>query len=73
LLVAVWARVSGGFVECMVWQKSRPLAQPKERTALRPQDMQGCCERILRTPIPLSYTRHTSRFMMIWLTLLPFW
>ena len=32
----------------------------------------GACERILRTPIPLSYTRHTSRFMMIYLTLLPF-
>ncbi|PSC69999.1 low-CO2 inducible [Micractinium conductrix] len=35
-------------------------------------DVTGGCERILRTPIPLSYTRHTSRFMMIWLTLLPF-
>lgn len=29
-------------------------------------DVTGGCERILRTPIPLSYTRHTSRFMMIW-------
>ena len=35
-------------------------------------DSCGTCERILRTPIPLSYTRHTSRFMMIWLTLMPF-
>ncbi|EFN53823.1 hypothetical protein CHLNCDRAFT_32075 [Chlorella variabilis] len=35
-------------------------------------DVTGGCERILRTPVPLSYTRHTSRFMMIWLTLLPF-
>ncbi|KIY98116.1 hypothetical protein MNEG_9845 [Monoraphidium neglectum] len=35
-------------------------------------DCLGGCERILRTPIPLSYTRHTSRFLMIWLTLLPF-
>ena len=24
----------------------------------------GTCERILRAPIPLSYTRHTSRFMV---------
>ena len=31
----------------------------------------GACERILRTPIPLSYTRHTSRFLTIWLALLP--
>ncbi|GAB4816433.1 hypothetical protein N2152v2_003479 [Parachlorella kessleri] len=36
------------------------------------EDCLGGCERILRTPIPLYYTRHTSRFMMIWLTLLPF-
>lgn len=36
------------------------------------QDVVGTCERILRTPIPLSYTRHTSRFMLIWLTFLPF-
>ncbi|GAX86200.1 hypothetical protein CEUSTIGMA_g13614.t1, partial [Chlamydomonas eustigma] len=30
------------------------------------------CERIINTPIPLSYTRHTSRFLMVWLTCLPF-
>ncbi|GAB4818998.1 hypothetical protein N2152v2_006044 [Parachlorella kessleri] len=36
------------------------------------EDCLGGCERILRTPIPLFYTRHTSRFLMIWLTLLPF-
>ena len=32
----------------------------------------GTCEKILRYPIPLSYTRHTSRFMIIWLACLPF-
>eukprot|EP01025_Chloroclados_australasicus_P007992 TRINITY_DN12730_c0_g1_i3.p1 TRINITY_DN12730_c0_g1~~TRINITY_DN12730_c0_g1_i3.p1 ORF type:complete len:400 (-),score=18.50 TRINITY_DN12730_c0_g1_i3:334-1449(-) len=32
----------------------------------------GACERILRQPIPQAYTRHTSRFLMIWLTILPF-
>ncbi|KAI8466344.1 MAG: Bestrophin, RFP-TM, chloride channel-domain-containing protein [Monoraphidium minutum] len=36
------------------------------------EDCLGGCERILKTPIPLSYTRHTSRFLIIWLTLLPF-
>ena len=36
------------------------------------EDCLGACERILRTPVPLSYTRHTTRFLMIWLTLLPF-
>ncbi len=28
------------------------------------EDIVGTCERILRAPIPLSYTRHTSRFMV---------
>lgn len=28
--------------------------------------------RIFRTPIPLVYTRHTSRFLLVWLTILPF-
>jgi len=35
------------------------------------EDAVGACERLLRTPIPVSYTRHTSRFMFIWLTALP--
>ena len=31
----------------------------------------GGCERLLSTPVPLSYTRHTSRSMMLWLMSLP--
>ena len=31
----------------------------------------GACERIFKTPIPLVYTRHTTRFVGIWLALLP--
>ncbi|KAG2439483.1 hypothetical protein HXX76_004837 [Chlamydomonas incerta] len=31
----------------------------------------GACEKILRNPIPLSYTRHTSRFLVLWLLWLP--
>ena len=34
-------------------------------------DTMGACERILKTPMPLSYTRHTSRFLVLWLGLLP--
>lgn len=34
-------------------------------------DTLGACERLLRTPIPLAYTRHTARALIIWLTLLP--
>eukprot|EP00798_Chlamydomonas_sp_ICE-L_P023438 gene23438-30723_t len=36
------------------------------------QDVLGGCERLLRAPIPVSYTRHTGRFLFLWLTVLPF-
>ena len=32
----------------------------------------GRCESLLRTPIPLGYTRYSVRFLWVWLTLLPF-
>jgi predicted membrane chloride channel (bestrophin family) len=32
----------------------------------------GASERILRTPIPTSFTRHTSRVMAMWVLALPF-
>ena len=32
----------------------------------------GGCERILKTPIPTSYTRHTSRFLSMWTFSVPF-
>jgi predicted membrane chloride channel (bestrophin family) len=35
-------------------------------------DVVGGCERILRTPIPLSYSRMTARFLTLWLLGLPF-
>lgn len=31
----------------------------------------GATERVLNTPIPVPYTIHTARFLLIWLTLLP--
>lgn len=32
----------------------------------------GSCQRISSSPIPLMYTRHLSRFLLLWLTFLPF-
>eukprot|EP00741_Cyanophora_paradoxa_P019210 tig00000215_g18546.t1 len=32
----------------------------------------GACERIIKTPIPLSYSRHCSRFLTLWCATLPF-
>ena len=29
------------------------------------------CEKILRTPVPWTYSRHTSRFLSLWLGTLP--
>lgn len=32
----------------------------------------GACERLIMTPVPLSYARHTSRFLSLWCLSLPF-
>ena len=32
----------------------------------------GSCERLLSSPVPLFYSRHTARFLAFWLLLLPF-
>ena len=37
----------------------------------RMEDLVGGIERLYRTPIPLSYTRHTSRLLLVWLLYLP--
>ena len=36
------------------------------------EDVLGGCERIYKTPIPVSYTRLTSRFLIVYLFTLPF-
>jgi len=35
-------------------------------------DATGALNRIIRTPLPLAYSRHTSRFVTMWCTTLPF-
>ena len=35
------------------------------------EDILGGCERLLRTPIPLSYARHATRFLLLWLIFFP--
>ena len=42
-----------------------------ERTVTDLGAVTGGCERILSTPLPLSYTRFTSRVLVCWLTALP--
>jgi putative membrane protein len=36
------------------------------------EDNLGSSERLLTSPIPLFYTRHTARFLSMWLLLMPF-
>ena len=36
------------------------------------EEVLGGCERIYNSPIPLSYTRLTSRFLIVYLFALPF-
>jgi len=35
-------------------------------------DTASSCEKILRTPVPWTYSRHTSRFLTLWMSSLPF-
>ena len=36
------------------------------------EDNLGSSERLLSSPVPLFYTRHTARFLAVWVLLLPF-
>jgi len=36
------------------------------------EDQLGGSERLFSSPVPLFYTRHTSRFLSVWMLLLPF-
>ncbi|GAX78770.1 hypothetical protein CEUSTIGMA_g6207.t1 [Chlamydomonas eustigma] len=55
-------------------QKAR-LSESRESAILEyiasMNSMISSCERLIRFPVPLSYTRHTSRFLLLWLALLP--
>eukprot|EP00899_Mesostigma_viride_P016815 jgi/Mesvir1/25134/Mv21590-RA.1 len=59
----------GGVIQRAKLEYAEKVQMDKGITAL--EDVLGGCERILRTPIPLPYTRHTTRFLIIWLNVLP--
>lgn len=44
---------------------------PKESKLLCLHEGIGVCEQLMGTPIPLSYTRLTSRFLVLWHLTLP--
>jgi len=57
--------------------RTQKLLDPLERSRMDATisallDDVGACERIFKTPIPRVYTAHTTRFVGLWLFLLPF-
>jgi predicted membrane chloride channel (bestrophin family) len=59
------------------------INQLQHLTVFQRKDMDQCllvgvgreladCEQLLRSPIPVAYTRSLLRFLLVWLTLLPF-
>ena len=54
-------------------QANEPRLRPRQasRRVGNLVDALGACESLLTTPVPLSYSRHTSRFLTIWCATLP--
>lgn len=42
-----------------------------DKSAIAFADAMGACDRIFTSPVPLFYTRHTSRFLVLWLLAMP--
>jgi putative membrane protein len=57
-------------VNALSIEKQRRLEIDKSLVILG--DKLGACERIFTSPVPLVYTRHTARFLTLWMLLLPF-
>merc|ERR1711972_325326 len=55
-------------------QMGLPLEQRilMENNVTRLINDMGACENIFATPIPVGYTKHTNRFLFLWLLFLPF-
>jgi predicted membrane chloride channel (bestrophin family) len=68
--VAGWVQVLSELIEAAPISDLQKWQMHDNLTTMH--DVLGGCERILRTPIPVAYTRHTSRFVIIWLSVLPY-
>ena len=65
----VWLQVLSELIEAAPITELQRWQMHANLTELH--DVLGACERILRTPIPVAYTRHTSRSVILWMTALP--
>lgn len=53
------------------FKTSDMMSVEMERQVTRMCETLGICEKILKTPIPTKFTRHTSRFVTLWCNLIP--
>ena len=70
---------ASGCREEPIWPDSDDRVGPSDSTLfgaalhseLTSRREKSSCERVLGTPVPLSYSRHTSRFLTLWAATLP--
>jgi predicted membrane chloride channel (bestrophin family) len=43
-----------------------------DKSAIEFANAMGACDRLFSSPVPLFYTRHSARFLGVWILLLPF-
>mmetsp|Transcript_7280 Transcript_7280/g.11207 ORF Transcript_7280/g.11207 Transcript_7280/m.11207 type:complete len:430 (-) Transcript_7280:453-1742(-) len=68
-LVNKIAKVVKGVEYSAAWTSRERLALLALVNSL--SDTIGACERLVQTPVPLAYTRHTNRFLSLWVLSLP--
>lgn len=76
------AAEGAGAAPAMVLQVLAELVEQADVPGIRRENMfstlrelassVGRCEKLIRYPLPLAWTRHTSRFLIMWLLALPF-
>ena len=79
---AALAAEGAGAAPAMVLQVLAELVEQAQVSGIRRENMfstlrelgsaVGRCEKLIRYPLPLAWTRHTSRFLILWLLALPF-
>lgn len=57
----------------LLYEESRVVWMKAERQIQELSIIVGVMERLATTPVPLSYSRHTSRFLSLWTITLPFY
>ena len=69
-------RTTSALIEASVALDSIPVDEKRrveiDKSLVILNDARVACDRIFSSPIPLVYTRHTARFLSLWLLVLPF-